>query len=186
MNKQWELERSRIEHADDAKITFTIALHGEHAWEILVEDSHRYHSISHGWATDGAHDWEEAIAPMLRPLFVKGRSGFATKVPWADLVPMYDPPLCSAATRAEIVPVHPRLSSAATRAEIVPIAGRRHAQATLHTLFGIAIAAVIAFIAWSVEPSVGKTPTVSVDPLGMMGTTTNLPQAHYKDYSTIY
>jgi hypothetical protein len=77
-------------------------------------------------------------------------------------------------------------SSAATRAEIVPIAGRRHAQATLHTLVGIAIAAVIAFIAWSVEPSVGKTPTVSVDPLGMMGTTTNLPQAHYKDYSTIY
>jgi hypothetical protein len=39
MNKQWESERSRIEHADDAKITFTIALHGTHAWEMLVEDS---------------------------------------------------------------------------------------------------------------------------------------------------
>ena len=49
MNKQWETERSRIEHADDARITFTIALHGEHAWEMLLEDSHRYHSISHGW-----------------------------------------------------------------------------------------------------------------------------------------
>ena len=48
MNKQWESERSRIEHADDARITFTIALHGEHAWEMLLEDSHRYHSISHG------------------------------------------------------------------------------------------------------------------------------------------
>jgi hypothetical protein len=33
MNKQWESERSRIEHAADARITFTIALHGEHAWE---------------------------------------------------------------------------------------------------------------------------------------------------------
>jgi len=186
MNKQWESERSRIEHADDAKITFTIALHGTHAWEMLVEDSHRYHSINHGWATDSSHDWEDTIAPVLRPLFVKGRSGFATKVPWADLVPMYDPPLCSAATRAEIVHV-PRLSSAATRAEIVPIAGRfRNAQATLHSLFGVAIAAVVAFIAWSVEPTVGKTAsTSSLDPLGMMGTTTNLPQAHYKDYSTI-
>ena len=91
MNKQWESERSRIEHADDAKITFTIALHGKHAWEMLVEDSHRYHSINHGWATDSPHDWEDTIAPVLRPLFVKGRSGFATKVPWADLVPMYDP-----------------------------------------------------------------------------------------------
>jgi hypothetical protein len=170
MNKQWESERSRIELADDAKITFTIAPHGKHAWEMLVEDSHRYHSISHGWTTDNPHDWEDTIAPVLRPLFVNGLSGFTTKVPWADLVPMYDPPLCSAATRAEIV----------------PIAGRRHAQATLHILFGIAIAAVVAFTAWSVEPTVGKTPTVSVDPLGLMATTTNLPQAHYKDYSTIY
>ena len=57
----------------------------------------------------------------------------------------------------------------------------------MRTLFGIAIAAVVAFIAWSVEPTVGKTAsTSSLDPLGMMGTTTNLPQAHYKDYSTIY
>jgi hypothetical protein len=38
-----------LELADDARITFTIALHGKHAWELLVEDSHRYHSISHGW-----------------------------------------------------------------------------------------------------------------------------------------
>jgi hypothetical protein len=108
MNKQWESERSRIEHADDAKITLTVALHGEHAWEILVEDSHRYHSISHGWATENPHDWEEAIAPVLRRLFVNGRSGFAKKVPMYDApdcssaqVPMYDPPLCSPATRAE-------------------------------------------------------------------------------------
>jgi hypothetical protein len=38
-----------LELADDARLTFTIALHGKHAWERLVEDSHRYHSISHGW-----------------------------------------------------------------------------------------------------------------------------------------
>src|SRR5262245_43239144 len=188
MNKQWESERSRIELADDAKVTFTIALHGKHAWEMLVEDSHRYHSINHGWATDSPDDWEDTVAPVLRPLFVKGRSGFATKVPWADLVPMYDPPVCSAATRAEIIPVYrPGVSSAATQAKIVPVAGRRHAQATLHTLFGIAIAAVVAFIAWSFEPTIGKTDsTSSLDPLGMMGTTTNLPEAHYKDYSTVY
>jgi hypothetical protein len=100
MNKQWESERSRIEHADDAKITLTIALHGEHAWEILVEDSHRYHSISHGWATENPHDWEEAIAPpVLRRLFVNGRLGLTTKAPMYDApdcssaqVPMYDPP----------------------------------------------------------------------------------------------
>jgi len=95
MNKQWESERSRIERADDARITFTIALHGEHAWEMVLEDRDRYHSISHGWATENPHVWEDAIAPLLCRLFVKGRLGFATKVP------MDDPPLCSPATRAE-------------------------------------------------------------------------------------
>ena len=57
----------------------------------------------------------------------------------------------------------------------------------MRTLFAIAIIALALLITtWSVEPTVGKTPTVSVDPLGLMATTTNLPQAHYKDYSTIY
>ena len=57
----------------------------------------------------------------------------------------------------------------------------------MRTLFGIAIVAVALVITtWSVEPTVGKTPTVSVDPLALTATTTNLPQAHYKDYSTIY
>jgi hypothetical protein len=50
-----------------------------------------------------------------------------------------------------------------------------------------AIVAVVAITAWSVEPTVGKTPsTVSLDPHCMMVNTTNLPQAHYDDYSTIY
>jgi hypothetical protein len=101
MNKRWESERSRIEHADDARITFTIALHGEHAWEMLLEDRDRYHSISHGWASDNPQDWEEAIAPVLRRLFVNGCLGLATKVPMYGApngssantnVPMYDPP----------------------------------------------------------------------------------------------
>jgi len=52
MNKQWEPEGSRIEHSEDAKVTFTIALHGKHAWEMLLEDRNSYHSIGHGWATD--------------------------------------------------------------------------------------------------------------------------------------
>ena len=57
----------------------------------------------------------------------------------------------------------------------------------MRILFGIAIIAVVLVInTWSVEPTVGKTPTVSVDPLVLMATATNLPQAHYKDYSTIY
>jgi len=108
MNKQWESERSRIEHADDARITFTIALHGKHAWEMMLEDRDRYHSISHGWATENPHVWEEAIVPLLRRLFLKDRLGLAKKVPMYDqpdcssaTVAMYDPPLCSPATRAE-------------------------------------------------------------------------------------
>ena len=57
----------------------------------------------------------------------------------------------------------------------------------MRTLFNLAIIAVALVITtWSVEPTVGKTPTVSVDPLGLMATTTNLPQVHYKDFSTIY
>ena len=71
MHKQYEEEPRRIERADDATITFTIALHGPHAWEMLLEDSRRYHSISHGWATDDPRDWEDAIAPVLRQLFDK-------------------------------------------------------------------------------------------------------------------
>jgi len=56
----------------------------------------------------------------------------------------------------------------------------------LGTLFGILIAAAVVITTWSVEPTVGKTPNVYVDPLGLMTTTTNLPQSHYQDFSTIY
>jgi hypothetical protein len=57
----------------------------------------------------------------------------------------------------------------------------------MRTLFGVAIIAVALVITtWSVEPTVGKTPNVSVHPLGLMATTSNLPQAHYQDFSTIY
>ena len=57
----------------------------------------------------------------------------------------------------------------------------------MRTLFGIAILAVALVInTWSVEPTIGKISTVSVYPLALMTTTTNLPQAHYSDYSTIY
>ena len=57
----------------------------------------------------------------------------------------------------------------------------------MRTLFNIAIIAVaLAITALSTDPTVGKTPTVSVDPLSLMTTTTTLPQAHYTDYSTIF
>ena len=72
MHKQYEEEPSRIKRADGAKITFTITLNGEHAWEMLLEDSSRYHSISHGWAVENPNDWQNVIAPVLRQFFDKG------------------------------------------------------------------------------------------------------------------
>jgi hypothetical protein len=111
MSKHWEEEAWRIEHEANARITFTIALHGKHAWEMRLEDSDRYHSIGHGWATDNPHEWEAAIAPVLRRLFINGRLRFATEVPVYDppngtsantSVPMYDPPLCSPETRGVV------------------------------------------------------------------------------------
>jgi hypothetical protein len=57
----------------------------------------------------------------------------------------------------------------------------------MRNLFGTAIIVVALFTASSVEPTVGKTQsTISLSPLGMMGTVTDLPQAHYDDYSTIF
>ena len=57
----------------------------------------------------------------------------------------------------------------------------------MRTLFNLAIIAVALVInVWSVDPTVGKTPTVSVDPLGLMAPTSKLPHAHYQDFSTIY
>src|SRR5262245_49695916 len=111
MNKVWEKEAWRIEREEDATITFTIALHGKCAWEMLLEDRDRYHSIGHGWATDCPSDWEVVIAPTLRRLFVSGRFEIATKRPVYDSpngssadtsVLMYDPPICNPETRAVI------------------------------------------------------------------------------------
>jgi hypothetical protein len=69
-----------LELADDARLTFTIALHGKHAWEMLVEDSHRYHSISHGW---GPLTIRTTGKMPSRPL-AKGERGRAFKgnLPW--------------------------------------------------------------------------------------------------------
>ena len=57
----------------------------------------------------------------------------------------------------------------------------------LGILFGIALIAVAVVITtWSVEPTVGKTPSVSLDPLAMTGTVTNLlPEVHY-DHGFIF
>jgi len=59
----------------------------------------------------------------------------------------------------------------------------------MRTLFGIGLAifaVALVITTWSIEPTVGKTPTVSVDLLGLMTSKTNLPQVHYQDFSTIY
>jgi hypothetical protein len=57
----------------------------------------------------------------------------------------------------------------------------------LGILFGIALIAVAVVITtWSVEPTAGKTPTVSLDPFAMTGTVTNLlPEVHY-DHGFIF
>ena len=57
----------------------------------------------------------------------------------------------------------------------------------LGVLFGIVlIALAVVITTWSVEPTVGKTPTVSLDPLAMTGTVTNLlPEVHY-DHGFIF
>ena len=57
----------------------------------------------------------------------------------------------------------------------------------LGILFGIALIAVAVVITtWSVEPTVGKTPAVSLDPFAMTGTVTNLlPEVHY-DHGFIF
>jgi hypothetical protein len=57
------------------------------------------------------------------------------------------------------------------------------------TLFGIGLAifaVALVITTWWIEPTVGKTPAVSVDPSALTGHTTNLPEAHYQDFSTIY
>ena len=59
----------------------------------------------------------------------------------------------------------------------------------MRTLFGLGlsiIAVALVITTWTVEPTVGKTPNVSVDPLALTGTTSNLPQSHYQDFSTIF
>ena len=63
MHKQYEEEPRRIEHEDDATITFTIALHGPHAWEILLEDSRRERQPQD---TLGASAADEERLPSLR------------------------------------------------------------------------------------------------------------------------
>jgi hypothetical protein len=71
MSKRYEEEQWHIEHADNATITFTIALHGPHAREMRMEDSRRYHGISHGWATKDPRAWENTIASVLHQFFDK-------------------------------------------------------------------------------------------------------------------
>ena len=68
-----------LELADDARITFTIALHGKHAREMLVEDSHRYHSISHGW---GPLIIRTTGKMPSRPSPRRARAGVQGNLPW--------------------------------------------------------------------------------------------------------
>ena len=57
----------------------------------------------------------------------------------------------------------------------------------LGILFGIAlIALAVVITTWSVEPTAGKTPTVSLDPLAMTGTVHNLPPEVHYDHGFIF
>jgi len=52
----------------------------------------------------------------------------------------------------------------------------------------VAIAVVLAVTVWSITPTAGKAPqpTVSINPLGMMATTTNLPVDPQWDQGTVF
>ena len=58
----------------------------------------------------------------------------------------------------------------------------------MRALLGTSIAAVVAVTVWWSLPThaTQRYSDVSIDALSMMVTTTNLPQAHYDDYSTIF
>ena len=47
-----------------------------------MEDSHRYHSISHGWATDNPRDWKMPSRPLA-----KGERGRAFKAISPGMLP---------------------------------------------------------------------------------------------------
>jgi hypothetical protein len=56
----------------------------------------------------------------------------------------------------------------------------------MRILFGITLAVVLAFTAWSVSPTVGKArSTVLIDPISMMATTGALPEEQC-DQRTIF
>ncbi|HEX3342859.1 MAG TPA: hypothetical protein VHT68_27225 [Pseudolabrys sp.] len=56
----------------------------------------------------------------------------------------------------------------------------------MRILFGITLAVVLAFTAWSVSPTVGKArSTVLIDPISMMATTGALPEEQC-DQGTIF
>src|SRR5262245_49068357 len=85
MSKRYEEEQWRIEHADNATVTFTIALHGPHAWEMRMEDSRRYHGISHGWATEKSASlgrYHRACAPSVFRHLTPGSDSNDTKSRW--------------------------------------------------------------------------------------------------------
>ena len=58
----------------------------------------------------------------------------------------------------------------------------------MRTLLGISIAAVIAVIVWSNLPTQAKQQhdAISIDPLAMTSTVTNLPSEVYYDYSLVF
>jgi hypothetical protein len=88
MHKRYEEEQWRIEHAYNATITFTIALHGPHAWEMRMEDSPRYHGSSHGWATEDPHlgKYHRArAASVFRQELMPGRDTSDTKSTILDI-----------------------------------------------------------------------------------------------------
>ena len=70
MHKRYEEEQWRIEHADNAIITFKIALHGPHAWEMRMEDGRRHHGHQLGRATEVQTLEKIPSRSVLRQFFV--------------------------------------------------------------------------------------------------------------------
>jgi hypothetical protein len=67
--KTYERDPCVIERSPSARFTFSISIHGDHAWELLLEDNRRFLEINEGCAADDPEEWEEVIMPVLKQFF---------------------------------------------------------------------------------------------------------------------
>jgi hypothetical protein len=67
--KHFEDDPFKLERSPHAHFHFRICIHGDHPWEMTLEDKHHYHGISRGFAADEPEEWQKAVAPVLKQFF---------------------------------------------------------------------------------------------------------------------